>query len=35
VGGPVSTNVLYTLAWAAGIVLVSFPIAMRMYSRRV
>ena len=35
VGGPVGTHVLYTLAWAAGIVLVSFPIAMRMYSRRV
>ena len=35
VGGPTSSHVLYTLAWAAGIVLVSFPIAMRMYSRRV
>ncbi len=35
VGGPVSTHVLYTLAWAAGIVLVTFPIALRMYTRRV
>lgn len=35
VGGPTSTHVLYTLAWAAGIVLVSFPIAVRMYARKV
>ena len=35
VGGPTSTHVLYTLAWAAGIVLVTFPIALRMYTRRV
>jgi oleandomycin transport system permease protein len=35
VGGPVSSHVLYTLAWAAGIVLVTFPLALRMYSRRV
>jgi oleandomycin transport system permease protein len=35
VGGPVSTNVLYTLAWAAGIVVVVFPVALRMYGRRV
>jgi oleandomycin transport system permease protein len=34
-GGPVGDHVLYTLLWAAGIVLVSFPIAMRMYARRV
>jgi oleandomycin transport system permease protein len=35
VGGPTSTHVLYTLAWAAGIVLVTFPIAVRMYARKV
>jgi oleandomycin transport system permease protein len=35
VGGPAATHVLYTLAWAAAIVIVAFPVAMRMYSRRV
>ena len=35
IGGPVGTHVLYTLAWAAGIVIVTFPLAMRMYRRRV
>jgi oleandomycin transport system permease protein len=35
IGGPVGDHLLYTLVWAAGIVLVSFPIAMRMYARRV
>jgi ABC transporter DrrB family efflux protein len=35
VGGPTSAHVLWTLAWAAGIVLVTFPIAVRMYTRRV
>jgi ABC transporter DrrB family efflux protein len=35
VGGPVATHVLYALAWAAGIVIVAFPVAMRMYRRRV
>lgn len=35
IGGPASTHVLYTLAWAAGIVVVAFPLAMRMYARRV
>src|ERR1700733_3798174 len=35
IGGPVGMHIWYTLAWAAGIVLVSFPIAMRMYARRV
>jgi oleandomycin transport system permease protein len=35
IGGPASTQVLYTLAWAAGIVAVAFPLAMRMYARRV
>ncbi|WP_245679686.1 ABC transporter permease [Actinomadura hibisca] len=33
-GGPVGNHVWYTLAWAAGIVLVTFPIAIRMYNRR-
>jgi oleandomycin transport system permease protein len=35
IGGAASTHVLSTLAWAAGIVIVIFPIAMRMYTRRV
>ncbi len=35
VGGPVATHVLYALAWAAGIVIVAFPVAMRMYRRRL
>ncbi len=34
-GGPAASHVLITLAWAAGIVLVSFPVAMRMYARRL
>jgi oleandomycin transport system permease protein len=34
VGGPVGNHVWYTLAWAAGITVVTFPLAMRMYSRR-
>jgi oleandomycin transport system permease protein len=34
-GPPATTSVLYTLAWAAGIVAVAFPVALRMYSRRV
>jgi len=34
-GGPASSHVLYTLAWAAGIVVVAFPLAMVMYRRRV
>jgi oleandomycin transport system permease protein len=35
IGGPVGLHPLYTLAWAAGIVLVAFPLAMRMYARKV
>ncbi len=35
VGGPIGTHVLATLAWAAGIIIVMFPLAMRMYRRRV
>src|SRR5580698_249675 len=35
IGGPVGDHVLITLAWAAGIVVVAFPLAMRMYARRV
>ena len=31
VGGPLGTHALWTLAWAAGIVVVMFPLAMRMY----
>ncbi|TDD72811.1 ABC transporter permease [Actinomadura darangshiensis] len=34
VGGPVGNHAWFTLLWAAGIVLVTFPLAMRMYSRR-
>ncbi|MER7546576.1 ABC transporter permease [Actinomadura sp.] len=34
VGGPVGDHVWYTFAWAAGIIAVTFPLAMRMYSRR-
>jgi oleandomycin transport system permease protein len=34
IGGPAGSKPLLTLAWAAGIVLVVFPIAMRMYRRR-
>ncbi|MCP2343749.1 ABC transporter permease [Actinomadura rupiterrae] len=34
VGGPVGNHVWITLAWAVGIVTVTFPIAMRMYARR-
>jgi oleandomycin transport system permease protein len=33
-GGPAGTQVLYTLAWAAGIVAVTFPLAMVMYRRK-
>jgi oleandomycin transport system permease protein len=35
VGGSAGLHPLYTLAWAAGIVIVAFPLAMRMYARRV
>jgi oleandomycin transport system permease protein len=35
IGGPIGNHVLYTLAWAAGIIIVMFPLAMRMYRRRV
>jgi oleandomycin transport system permease protein len=34
VGGAVGNSAWYTLTWAAGIVLVTFPLAMRMYARR-
>jgi oleandomycin transport system permease protein len=34
VGGHVGSDPLFTLAWAAGIVIVVFPLAMRMYRRR-
>ncbi|MGI8333534.1 ABC transporter permease [Actinomadura scrupuli] len=35
VGGPVGDHVLYSLLWAGGIVVVTFPLALRMYGRRV
>ncbi len=35
IGGPPGSHALVTLAWAAGIMLVTFPLAMRMYRRRV
>jgi oleandomycin transport system permease protein len=34
-GGAVGDHVIYALAWAAGIVAVTFPLAMAMYRRRV
>jgi oleandomycin transport system permease protein len=34
-GGPAGSHVLYTLAWAAGIVAVTFPLAVWMYRRRI
>jgi oleandomycin transport system permease protein len=34
VGGHLGNDPLITLAWAAGIVIVVFPVAMRMYRRR-
>jgi oleandomycin transport system permease protein len=33
-GGPLGTHALITLAWAAGIMVVAFPLALRMYLRR-
>jgi oleandomycin transport system permease protein len=35
VGGPIGDHAWYTLAWAAGIVVVTFPIAVWMYGRKV
>ena len=35
IGGPLGSHALITLAWAAGIVAVAFPLAMRLYRRRV
>jgi oleandomycin transport system permease protein len=34
IGGPAGSHPLMTLAWAAGIMIVVFPLAMRMYRRR-
>jgi oleandomycin transport system permease protein len=34
VGGPIGDHVIYVLAWAVGIVAVTFPVAMTMYRRR-
>jgi oleandomycin transport system permease protein len=34
IGGPVGDHALITLAWAAGIVIAAFPLAMRLYRRR-
>src|SRR3954464_8770811 len=33
-GGPVATNVLWTLAWIAGLLVVFAPLAVRAYRRR-
>jgi len=33
-GGPLGTHAVITLAWAAGIMVVAFPLALRMYLRR-
>jgi oleandomycin transport system permease protein len=35
IGGPMGSHALMTLAWAAGIVVVAFPAAMRLYRRKV
>jgi oleandomycin transport system permease protein len=35
VGGPIGDHAWYTLAWAAGIVVVTFPVAVWMYGRKV
>jgi oleandomycin transport system permease protein len=35
IGGPVGSHIWYTLAWAAGIMLVTFPLAMRRYARKL
>jgi oleandomycin transport system permease protein len=35
VGGPIGNHAWYTLAWAAGIVLASFPVAVWLYGRKV
>lgn len=34
IGGPVATNLLLTLAWMAGLLLVFVPLAMRAYRKR-
>jgi oleandomycin transport system permease protein len=34
-GGPVGHDIWYALAWAAGIIIVACPIALRMYGRRL
>jgi len=34
IGGPVGSNPIITLAWAAGIVAVAFPVAMVLYRRK-
>jgi oleandomycin transport system permease protein len=34
IGGPVGDHALITLAWAVGIVIVMFPLALRMYRKR-
>ncbi|HTW03933.1 MAG TPA: ABC transporter permease [Streptosporangiaceae bacterium] len=34
IGGPVGSHALITLAWAAGIMVVAFPLALRQYLRR-
>jgi oleandomycin transport system permease protein len=34
IGGPVGDHPLITLVWAVGIVLVAFPLALRMYRRK-
>ncbi|HUA40487.1 MAG TPA: ABC transporter permease [Streptosporangiaceae bacterium] len=35
IGGPLGMHAIYTLAWAAGIVIVAFPLAMSMYRRKL
>jgi len=33
-GGPVATDVLWTLGWMAGLLVVFMPLAVRAYRRR-
>jgi oleandomycin transport system permease protein len=34
-GGPVGNDIWYAVAWAVGIIVVGFPLALRTYGRRV
>ena len=34
IGGPVATNLMWTLVWMAGLLVVFVPLALRAYRRR-